>query len=164
MNVDLKTLIKKTKEFEEKSPQRSMMLLFSSLLLLLFSYFISLFVPSVIIKFISSLFHGLLIVRLFGMYHDYAHGAILNNNFLAKIIFKVFGLYVLTPISVWRRSHNFHHAHNSKLAFSSIGSFPIMSKKQFESATKLEKSIYLFSRHPITIFFGCSYILNPCRK
>lgn len=154
MLAEQKLLIQKTRDFEEDSPRKSLLLLNSSLFLLLIAYLTSLLSPFILITVFSSLIHGLLIVRLFGIYHDYAHGALLKRNRWAAFALKLFGLYVLTPISVWRRSHNFHHSHNSKLAFSSIGSYPIMSKGQFDNSSKLEKRVYLFSRHPLTILFG----------
>ena len=44
---------------------------------------------------------------------------------------RVFGILTLSPSSIWRSSHNYHHKHNSKLRSAHIGSFPIMTKEQF---------------------------------
>lgn len=149
-----KLLISKTREFEGENHRKSMKLMLSALSIMIGLYLCSLLIPFLLIKIISSILHGLLIVRLFGMYHDYVHGAILRKGKLGGLILKAFGLYALTPISVWRRSHNFHHAHNSKLEFASIGSFPIMAKQEFLNASKLEQQKYLLARHPVVIVFG----------
>ncbi len=61
---------------------------------------------------------------------------------------------MLAPVSVWKRSHDYHHAHNSKLYSSSIGSFPIATKKRFLEASKADRTNYLFIRHPLTILAG----------
>ncbi len=61
---------------------------------------------------------------------------------------------MLAPVSIWERSHNYHHAHNSKLYTSSIGSFPIVTKEKYLSSPKSERTVYLFIRHPITIGMG----------
>src|SRR5260221_14225688 len=66
----------------------------------------------------------------------------------------VFGIFALSPSSIWRSSHNHHHNHNSKLRGSHIGSFPIMTKDQFLKSSKGERYQYLFMRHPLTILFG----------
>ena len=80
-----------------------------------------------------SIVAGLLLVRIFTMYHDYMHRAILQSSILAELIFVIFGWFILAPVSIWRRSHDFHHAHNSKLYTSSIGSFPLATKKGISS-------------------------------
>ena len=82
------------------------------------------------------------------------HRAILQRSWLAKFIFTIYGYFILAAPSVWRRSHNYHHKHNSKLYSSSIGSFPVVTKDKFLAASRTEQRIYLFIRHPLTITFG----------
>lgn len=107
-----------------------------------------------IVKITASILLGLLLVRMFIIYHDYLHRAILQRSLVAKIIFTIYGYFILAAPSVWKRSHNYHHQHNSKLYTSSIGSFPVVTKEKFLSASKTEQRIYLFIRHPFTIVFG----------
>jgi len=154
MTIKHQLLISKTRAYEKENYHTSLTLLLSSIVFLLASYACSLFIPFLAIKIVSSILHGLLVVRLFGMYHDFAHGAIFRKGKIGAILLKGLGLYALTPISIWRRSHNFHHSHNSKLAFASIGSYPIMSKKEFLNASAKEKNSYLLARHPLLILFG----------
>src|SRR6266699_1562403 len=97
---------------------------------------------------------GLLILRLFVIYHDQQHKAILPNSRLADVFMRIFGIFALSPTSIWRSSHNHHHNHNSKLRGSHIGSFPIMTKDQFLKSSKGERRQYLFMRHPLVILFG----------
>jgi omega-6 fatty acid desaturase (delta-12 desaturase) len=107
-------------------------------------------------KIVCSLLAGLLILRLFVIYHDQQHKAILPNSRLAGIFMRIFGIFALSPTSIWRSSHNHHHNHNSKLRGSHIGSFPIMTKDQFLKSSKAERRQYLFTRHPLVIL--CGYI------
>ena len=72
-------------------------------------------------RIICSILAGLIIVRLFVIYHDHQHGAILDKSVLADIIFTIFGIFILAPPSIWKRSHDFHHKHNSKMPVSEIG-------------------------------------------
>ncbi len=79
----------------------------------------------------------------------------LNKSKVAHIIMAAFGIYVMAPESIWKRSHDYHHKHNSKLFTSSIGSYQIITKEKFLTAlSRSEKYAYLVSRHPVTIVFG----------
>jgi omega-6 fatty acid desaturase (delta-12 desaturase) len=115
----------------------------------------------------SSILAGFVLMRLFVIYHDQQHNAILSRSKPAEFLMKVFGILALTPSSVWRSSHNHHHKHNSKLRGSDIGSYPIMTKDQYVKSTRTERFAYLFVRHPLTILFGYLFMflfgmcLNP---
>jgi acyl-lipid omega-6 desaturase (Delta-12 desaturase) len=74
------------------------------------------------------------------------------------VLMRIFGLLILSPSSIWRSSHNHHHNHNSKLRGAHIGSFPIMTKAQFERLPAGKRFKYLFMRHPFTILFGYLFI------
>src|SRR5436305_7448375 len=87
-------------------------------------------------KIICSIFYGLLILRLFVIYHDQQHHAILPHSRLAEGFMRIFGIVALSPSSIWRSSHNHHHHHNSKLRGSHIGSFPIMTRAQYLRSSK----------------------------
>jgi omega-6 fatty acid desaturase (delta-12 desaturase) len=103
---------------------------------------------------VCSVLSGLLFLRLFVIYHDQQHHAILGKSRLAEFLMSVFGIIALSPTSIWRSSHNHHHNHNSKIKGSHIGSFPIMTKSHFEKSSKSTRRTYLFTRHPLTIAFG----------
>ena len=114
-----------------------------------------------------SILAGLLLLRLFVIYHDQQHHAILPRSKLAEGLMQLFGIYALSASSVWRSSHNHHHNHNSKLRGAHIGSFPIMTKDQFRKSSRAKRFGYLFVRHPATILFGYFFMflfgmcLNP---
>jgi omega-6 fatty acid desaturase (delta-12 desaturase) len=61
---------------------------------------------------------------------------------------------MLAPLSIWKRSHDYHHKNNSKLFSASIGSYPIFSKKKFLTCTPKERREYLAIRHPLNMLFG----------
>lgn len=105
-------------------------------------------------KFACSILSGLLILRLFVIYHDQQHHAILPHSRAAELFMRLFGIYALSASSIWRASHNYHHNHNSKLRGSHIGSFPIMTKAQYLKSSRAERFVYHFIRHPLTILFG----------
>ena len=105
-----------------------------------------------------SLLSGFLALRLFVIYHDQQHHAILPRSKVAEYIMWVFGIYALSPSSIWRSSHNHHHNHNSKIKGAHIGSFPIMTKAHFLKASRSSRLLYLFTRHPVTIGLGYIFV------
>lgn len=157
-------LILATRQFAKEDRNKSWFHLLSTFFLLLLSYSVVFLNIPLGFKFIFGFITGLLIVRMFVIYHDYLHEAILQKSFIANVIFTFFGLYILAPKSIWKRSHDYHHNHNSKLYSSSIGSFPIVTKKKFLSAKKGEQNMYLFIRHPLTISLGYvfAFIYGMC--
>lgn len=101
---------------------------------------------------------GLVMVRMFVIYHDQQHHAILPRSRLAEILMRGFGVLILSPSTIWRSSHNHHHNHNSRLNGTHIGSFPIMTREQFDNVRGRRRFNYLFMRHPFTILFGYVFI------
>lgn len=121
----------------------------------LISFFIATFLELPILvriacAFVCSLFY----VRMFIIYHDYQHHAILQGSPLATFLMKSFGIFILAPQGIWKRSHDHHHTHNSKLTIHGIGSYPTISKKRFLALSKQDQRIYLMNRHPLTVIFG----------
>src|SRR5688572_27739651 len=55
----------------------------------------------VTLKIISGVLAGLLTSRMFVIYHDYHHEAILSRSKIAKLLMTVFGLLTLAPPSIW---------------------------------------------------------------
>ena len=107
------------------------------------------------LRIVASVLAGFVTVRLFIIYHDYQHHAILQNSLLAKVVMNIYGLLVLAPESVWRHSHNDHHKTNSQVwQEENVGSFPIMTTEDYANATASERLVYTISRHPITIAVG----------
>jgi omega-6 fatty acid desaturase (delta-12 desaturase) len=120
-----------------------------------------------VINLACSVLNGLISMRLFVIYHDQQHHAILPHSRLAEVLMRGVGILLLSPSSIWRSSHNHHHNHNSKLRSAHIGSFPIMTKEQYAKSPRSKRLTYLFMRHPLTILFSYPIIfvygmcLNP---
>lgn len=112
------------------------------------------FSPYTLVRLAASVLTGLLIVRMFILYHDYKHNAIFKGSLVAGFILDLYGYLLLSPPGIWKSSHDHHHKHNSKLFGSSIGSFPIMTTIDFAKATAAERFEYRFARHSLVIFFG----------
>lgn len=107
-----------------------------------------------LIRLVSGVFCSLLYMRMFVIYHDYQHHAILQKSKLATFIMQAFGIFILVPQTIWKRSHDHHHNHNSKLTITGIGSYPTICKERFKSLSKSQQRIYLLNRHPLVIILG----------
>ncbi|MBZ0205822.1 MAG: fatty acid desaturase [Flavobacteriales bacterium] len=149
-----KDLILATRAYAKEYRGRSWWHLIITLVVLAAGY-TGVFLPTPIwAKVVCGVLVALTLGRMFVIYHDFLHQSILQHSKAAKGIFTVFGWYMLAPVSIWERSHNYHHAHNSKLYTSSIGSFPIVTKEKYLASPKGERALYMFVRHPVTIGMG----------
>jgi omega-6 fatty acid desaturase (delta-12 desaturase) len=105
-----------------------------------------------------SIIAGLTVVRGFILYHDALHGAMYRGNSLFARVMRgvmwLYGLYVLAPPSVWRATHNYHHANTAKLVGSHIGSYPTMTVEMYRRAKPWQKRLYRAVRNPLTMLFG----------
>ncbi len=97
---------------------------------------------------------GLLMVRFFILYHDYNHFAILKKSTLGKILMTTFGVFILAPVTIWKRTHDYHHWNNSKLSNNGVGSYPLLARKDYLELPKKEQWLYMTVRHPLTIALG----------
>jgi omega-6 fatty acid desaturase (delta-12 desaturase) len=103
---------------------------------------------------------------MFILYHDYQHQSFLKGSPVAGTALSLYGYLLLTPPSVWKRSHDHHHRNNSKLFGASIGSFPLMTTANYHSATWSERLEYRLARSPLVIVFGylCVFLFGMCLR
>ena len=106
----------------------------------------------------GSIFEGLLIVRMFIVYHDTLHGAIFRGKSIdariGRAFMNAYGVLVLTPPNVWKQTHNYHHAHTAKIVGSHVGSFPVLTISMYKNATPRQRLMYRLARNPLTIAFA----------
>ncbi|MGB7345524.1 MAG: fatty acid desaturase [Pirellulaceae bacterium] len=102
----------------------------------------------------SSVLASLVLVRLFIIYHDYMHGAILSDSRLAGFILRLYGTLVLSPPHIWKHSHDDHHKNNARKFGPTLGTFPVMTTADYAEASRWQRFYYAMSRHPITFLLG----------
>lgn len=107
----------------------------------------------------ASIVAGLTQLRIFALFHDHLHGALLAKSKPAQWIMYLVGLHVLAPRTVWKETHDFHHRNNGKLQWTAVGSYLVMTTEQYEAASAAERRDYLRSRHPLTILFGYVFVM-----
>jgi omega-6 fatty acid desaturase (delta-12 desaturase) len=113
---------------------------------------------------LASALAGLTIVRMFILYHDHMHGALLRRPRVARAIFYAFGVLALTPPRVWRETHNYHHANNAKIVGSNVGSYAMVTVAMWSRMSRFERLAYRAVRSPLTILFGyvTIFLLGMC--
>ena len=159
-----KELILATRPYAKEIRSKSWWCTLSTIFFLSLAFAGTVFIPYLAVKILFSIIAGLLLVRMFIIYHDHQHHSILINSRLADFIMTGFGFFILSPTSIWKRSHDHHHKHNSKLFSASIGSYPIATRKKFQEMPFREKFTYLTIRHPLTIGLGyfSMFIIGMC--
>lgn len=149
-----KELLLATRAFATDDRVRSWWCLFSTLAVYAACLTVCCLDIPFVLRLVASGVSGLVIVRMFIIYHDYQHHAILVHSRLADMIMRLYGMLVLSPASVWNHSHDHHHKHNCKGGGDHIGSFPVMTCKEYSSASYWARWQYVASRHPLTIAMG----------
>ncbi|QDU93497.1 fatty acid desaturase family protein [Lignipirellula cremea] len=161
-----KELLVASKEFASENRWVSWWHLWSTLVVL--AAFVALAVNDLpwTIRILASTAAGLVSVRLFIIYHDYQHHAILRTAPLAKLIMWGYGIFLLNPSSVWIRSHDHHHKNNSKTFGANIGSYPVMTTQAYANATFGERFAYAAARHPLTMLLGyfTVFLIGMCLR
>jgi omega-6 fatty acid desaturase (delta-12 desaturase) len=147
-------LIRATKPFARDNPVRSWWEILSTGALMAAAYGAALEPLPWAARLGASILAGLLTLRFFVIYHDQQHHAILPHSRAAEALMRVFGILALSPVSIWTSSHNHHHKHNSNLRSAHIGSFPVMTKRQYDQSSRRKRFGYLAVRHPATIALG----------
>jgi len=149
-----KELILATKPFAKEIRWKSWYFTITTFLLLVGSIAGTMYFDILGLRILCSIAAALLLSRFFIIFHDYQHHTILRGAPGANALFTIFGIYMITPPNIWKRSHDHHHNHNAKLFSASIGSYPIMTRQKFMEASKMERFGYLAVRHPINMFFA----------
>ncbi len=101
-----------------------------------------------------SVLASLVLVRLFVIYHDYLHGAILGRSRLADFMFRAFGLLMLAPPSIWKQSHDHHHHHNGQYFAENMGGVWLMTTDEYAKAGRWQRLGYAVVRHPLIMLLG----------
>lgn len=146
-----KELLVASKAFTVESRGKSWWATLSSMAIMLGLTVAAVAAPWWPLRLALALVNGLVIVRVFCLFHDFQHGAILRNSKAAQAIYWLFGTSILVPPSVWRETHNYHHAHTAKIVGSHIGSYPVVTTAMWAQMTATQKRLYKLVRHPVNM-------------
>jgi omega-6 fatty acid desaturase (delta-12 desaturase) len=141
-------------KFVNEQRLRSWGLVVSTLSMLVAAFTATWFIEPWWARITCGILAALLTTRLFVIYHDYMHGAILGGSAIARVLMYVFGILVLAPPSIWNESHEHHHKTNSRFSKFVVGSFPTVSTVLFTEMTRSQRLWYLILRHPLVVLFA----------
>ncbi|MCC6619767.1 MAG: fatty acid desaturase [Deltaproteobacteria bacterium] len=140
--------------YAQEDRAKSWRLLVEALLVLVGALVVTFLVPASLwpLKLLAGAIAGLTLMRPFIIFHDHLHGAMFHDSKVASAILTGVGTFMLTPRSVWRSTHNYHHKHNARLTSSSIGTLPVVNVEMWKKMSRLERFAYHAQRHPAVIF------------
>lgn len=144
-------LVAATRPFADDLPALSWWYVWTTLAIVVGALTVAALAPVWPVRLLASVFGGLVMVRVFILFHDYIHGAILRRSKLAKVILYACGGLLLAPPSAWRKNHNLHHTHMGKLHGDSAGGFPLMTVADWKKASRWTRLRYRVSRHPLVL-------------
>ncbi len=146
-----KELILATRPFTVEDPNRSVGAVLSTFVILGALALGAALAPWWPLRVAFAIAEALVVVRAFCLFHDFQHGALLRGSTAARAFFWCFGQLILVPASVWRETHNYHHAHTAQLVGSHIGSYPMLTPRLYAALPPWKKLLYRASRHPLNI-------------
>jgi acyl-lipid omega-6 desaturase (Delta-12 desaturase) len=147
----LRELAKITSAYAVEDRRRSWIAVLSTVGLLLAAAAIVIAPVPLPVRLAGGVATSLLVMRMFVLYHDFEHGAILGRSRAARLLMSSFGVLILGPPSIWNRLHNYHHAQNCRFATSGIGSFPVMTVDEYRRASRRERLAYRALRSPVLL-------------
>ena len=99
------------------------------------------------------------LVRLFIIFHDCGHGSFFKSTTANRIVGIFFGILAFTPYDKWHKMHLHHHATVGNLDKRGMGDVWTMTRKEFESGSRLKKLEYRLYRNPFVMFgIGSLYV------
>ncbi len=149
-----KALIEASRPYAKESRPRSWWALVSTLCLLAVTTALAVLSHPWSVRLAFAIASGLTIVRMFILYHDFMHGALLRNSWPARAVFYTYALLIMTPPKVWRETHNYHHAHTAKIVGSHVGSYTMVTPRIWAAMSPRARLYYRAARHPLTILVG----------
>ncbi len=106
------------------------------------------------LRLFGAVVQGLTAVRAFIFVHDHLHGAVFRKSRLGSLAMEVVSLLMLSPSSVWRETHDYHHRNNAKMIGATIGSYPVVTLAMWRILKKDQRFWYRFARHPLNMLCG----------
>lgn len=116
-------------------------------------YLISLCLPvSFLLAVPLAMIIGLLLVRVFIIFHDCGHGSFFRSRLANDITGFVAGVLTLTPYYHWRWQHAQHHATSGQLDRRGKGDVWMMTVHEYLEASRLKRFAYRLARNPLVLF------------
>ena len=99
-----------------------------------------------------ALLGGMLLVRIFIIFHDCGHGSFVKSRKANNILGFITGLLTFTPYYHWRWEHSVHHATSGDLSRRGLGDVWTLTVKEYIEASRWKKLAYRLIRNPFVLF------------
>ncbi len=107
---------------------------------------------------------GMIMTRIFVLFHDCCHGSFLPSNRANRIIGYLLGVLVFTPYRHWRWEHSVHHAHAGDLDRRGVGDVWTMTVDEYQAAHWFTRLKYRLIRNPFLLFLVFPVLLFVIRE
>jgi omega-6 fatty acid desaturase (delta-12 desaturase) len=97
--------------------------------------------------------------RTFIFFHDCTHGSFFPSQRANAILGFLLGVLMMTPYGQWRWSHLKHHASFANLDRRGVGDVKLMTVDEYQAASRWQRLVYRWYRHPFVLFGLGSTIL-----
>jgi acyl-lipid omega-6 desaturase (Delta-12 desaturase) len=99
-----------------------------------------------------SVIAGLLVVRLFIIFHDCGHGSFFRSKRANDFLGFITGMLTFTPYGHWRWQHSVHHATSGDLDRRGEGDIWTLTVQEYLEASPWKKFAYRLARNPLVLF------------
>ena len=98
-----------------------------------------------------SVIAGLLVVRVFIIFHDCGHGSFFKSKRANDIVGFIAGMITFTPYGHWRWQHAVHHATSGDLDRRGEGDIWTLTVKEYQEASRGKRMVYRVTRNPFIL-------------
>lgn len=96
---------------------------------------------------------ALLLVRIFIIFHDCAHGSFFHSRRANSILGYISGVLTFTPFSYWQRNHLVHHGSYANLDKRGVGDLWTLTVSEYKALPPFKRLAYRLYRNPL-VFLG----------
>jgi len=100
---------------------------------------------------------GVLLARVFIIFHDCGHGSFFKSRWANDVTGFVTGLLTFTPFYHWRWEHALHHATTGDLDRRGIGDLWTMTVQEYIESSRWRRFAYKLARNPFVLFVLAPY-------
>ena len=93
-----------------------------------------------------------LLVRLFIIFHDCAHGSFFKSRLANSVVGWVTGTLTFTPFPRWRAQHADHHATSGDLNRRGSGDVWTLTVQEYLDSSRWQRLLYRLARNPLFLF------------
>lgn len=95
---------------------------------------------------------GVLLVRVFIIFHDCGHGSFFKSRLANDIVGFICGMLTFTPYYQWRWEHALHHQTTGDLDRRGVGDVWTMTVQEYIESSRWKRFAYRLARNPFILF------------